>query len=46
MPLRYLLDEHIEPAIRTQLLRVAPDLEVWIIGIQARHHAGRSTQTS
>lgn len=32
MPLRYLLDEHIEPAIRTQILRTAPDLEVWIIG--------------
>jgi hypothetical protein len=32
MALRYLLDEHIDPAIRTQILRAAPDLEVWIIG--------------
>jgi hypothetical protein len=32
MALRYLLDEHIDPALRTQMLRTAPDLEVWIIG--------------
>ncbi len=32
MPIRYLLDEHIAPAYRSQLLRADPDLEVWIIG--------------
>jgi Domain of unknown function (DUF5615) len=32
MAMRYLLDEHIDPVYRTQLLRAAPDLEVWIIG--------------
>jgi Domain of unknown function (DUF5615) len=30
--MRYLLDEHIAPAYRAQLLRAVPDLEVWIIG--------------
>jgi Domain of unknown function (DUF5615) len=30
--MRYLLDEHIAPVYRQQLLRAAPDLEVWIIG--------------
>ena len=30
--MRYLLDEHMDPAYRTQLLRAVPDLEVWIIG--------------
>ena len=30
--MRYLLDEHIAPAFRAQLLRAAPGLEVWIIG--------------
>jgi hypothetical protein len=30
--MRYLLDEHVEPTYRTQLLRAAPDLEVWLIG--------------
>jgi len=30
--MRYLLDEHIDPMYRAQLLRAAPDLEVWIIG--------------
>jgi hypothetical protein len=30
--MRYLLDEHITPVYRTQLLRAAPDLEVWIVG--------------
>jgi Domain of unknown function (DUF5615) len=29
---RYLLDEHIDPALRREILRVAPDLVVWIIG--------------
>src|SRR6266536_2675931 len=32
MAIRFLLDEHIDPVYRTQLLRAAPDLEVWIIG--------------
>jgi hypothetical protein len=30
--MRYLLDEHIAPAYRAQLLRAAPGLEVWIVG--------------
>lgn len=30
--MRYLLDEHIAPAYRVQLLRAAPDLDVWLIG--------------
>jgi hypothetical protein len=30
--MRYLLDEHIDPAYRTQLVRAAPNLEVWIVG--------------
>lgn len=30
--MRYLLDEHIDPVLRRELLRAAPDLEVWIIG--------------
>lgn len=30
--IRYLLDEHILPAIRQQLIHKAPDLIVWIIG--------------
>lgn len=30
--MRYLLDEHIDPIYRAQLLRAVPDLEVWIIG--------------
>jgi hypothetical protein len=29
---RYLLDEHINPLLRHELLRAAPDLEAWIIG--------------
>ena len=29
---RYLLDEHIDPRLRTQLIRQAPDPVVWIIG--------------
>jgi len=32
MALRYLLDEHIDPVYRTQLVHAAPDLTVWIIG--------------
>jgi hypothetical protein len=32
MAIRYLLDEHIDPVYGIQLLRAAPDLEVWIIG--------------
>jgi hypothetical protein len=28
----YLLDEHIDPKLRAQLIRQAPDLVVWIIG--------------
>jgi len=32
MALRYLLDEHIDPAFRTQLVHADPDLIVWIIG--------------
>jgi hypothetical protein len=31
-PIRYLLDEHVDPALRTQLIRREPDLTVWIIG--------------
>lgn len=30
--MRYLLDEHIDPRYRTELLRTAPELEAWIIG--------------
>jgi hypothetical protein len=29
---RYLLDEHIDPVLRREVLRAAPDLEVWIVG--------------
>ena len=29
---RYLLDENVNPALRVQLIRQAPDLVVWIIG--------------
>jgi len=32
MTVRYLLDEHISPSYRTQILRCAPELIVWIIG--------------
>ena len=30
--MRYLLDEHIAPVYRGQLLRIVPELEVWIVG--------------
>ena len=30
--IRYLLDEHADPALRAQLVRHEPDLVVWIIG--------------
>lgn len=30
--MRYLLDEHITPVLRRELLRADPALEVWIIG--------------
>jgi hypothetical protein len=30
--IRYLLDENIDPKLRTQLIRHAPDLVVWRIG--------------
>ena len=30
--MRYLLDEHIAPTYRAQLLRAAPELVVWIVG--------------
>ena len=30
--MRYLLDEHIVPVLRRELLRAAPALDVWIIG--------------
>ncbi|MCW5934863.1 MAG: DUF5615 family PIN-like protein [Fimbriimonadia bacterium] len=30
--IRYLLDEHVSPSIRQQLIRKSPDLVVWIIG--------------
>jgi len=33
---RYLLDEHINPLLRCELLRAAPDLEAWIIKDQQR----------
>ena len=29
---RYLLDEHVDPTLRAQLVRHAPDLVVWMIG--------------
>jgi hypothetical protein len=29
---RYLLDEHIDPALRVQLVRHEPEMIVWIIG--------------
>jgi len=29
---RYLLDEHIDPRLRAQLIRQAPDIVVWMIG--------------
>ena len=29
---RYLLDEHVEPSLRTQLLRREIEMIVWIIG--------------
>jgi hypothetical protein len=32
MPLKYLLDEHLTPAYRTQLVRRDPELVVRIIG--------------
>lgn len=31
-PIRYLLDEHVDPALRTQLIRHEPDLVVWMLG--------------
>lgn len=30
--IRYLLNEHVSPSIRQQLIRKSPDLVVWIIG--------------
>jgi hypothetical protein len=30
--IRYLLDENVDPTLRTQLIRHAPDLVVWRIG--------------
>lgn len=30
--IRYLLDEHVDPALRVQLIRREPDLVVWRIG--------------
>jgi hypothetical protein len=30
--IRYLLDEHVHPAIRTELLKREPGLEVWRVG--------------
>lgn len=30
--IRYLLDEHVDPALRAQLIRHEPDLVAWIIG--------------
>ncbi|MDQ3707652.1 MAG: DUF5615 family PIN-like protein [Chloroflexota bacterium] len=29
---RFLLDENVNPAIRTQLARLAPEVSVWIVG--------------
>ena len=31
-PIRYLLDEHVDPALHTQLIRHEPDLVVWMLG--------------
>lgn len=30
--IRYLLDEHIPPAVRQQLMRLLPNLTVWMVG--------------
>ena len=30
--IRYLLDEHVDPALRAQLMRLEPGLIVWMIG--------------
>ena len=30
--IRYLLDEHVDPTLRAQLVRREPDLVVWMIG--------------
>lgn len=30
--MRFLLDEHIDPVLRRELVRTAPELVVWIIG--------------
>ena len=32
MPIRYLLDENVDPMYRAQLLRRQPDLVVWAVG--------------
>ncbi len=32
MPVRYLLDEHVDPLYKTQILRQQPDLTVWLVG--------------
>ena len=43
MTMRYLLDEHVDPAFRTQLLRTESSLEVWIIGDPIVIVIGRSS---
>lgn len=32
MAIKYLLDEHVDPSYRTQVLRRKPELRVWAIG--------------
>lgn len=39
---RYLLDEHVDPRLRTQLIRQASDLVVWMIGDPGAPRRGTS----
>jgi len=32
MPVHYLVDEHVDPLYKTQILRQQPDLTVWLVG--------------
>ena len=42
--LRYLLDEHVDPDVRTQLVRHEPDLVVWLIGDPGAPKRGTADQ--
>lgn len=42
--IRFLLDEHIDPALRTQLIRHEPEMLVWIIGDPGAPDRGTSDQ--